>query len=56
MVVRVRESAQAALRRIAPLVRDRSSLNWIFLVALTLRVTYNRTAARVCSRKGCRRI
>jgi hypothetical protein len=46
MVVRMPDSAQAALRRIAPLVRERSYLIWIFLIALTLRVTYNLTAAR----------
>lgn len=37
---------QEAARRAAPLVRERSYLLWIFLIALTVRVTYNLTVAR----------
>lgn len=37
---------QEAARRLWPLVRERSYLIWVFLIAVTLRVTYNLTVAR----------
>ncbi len=46
MLVDITRKGQDAARRLAPLIRERSYLIWIFLLALALRVTYNLTIAR----------